>query len=620
MSTQEEGEQSAEGAPNDAAEAALARLLRDGWRDPYPHYDVLRRVAPVHWSDLIGGWVLTSYDAVHSVLRDPRFERGFALAQSWRADDWVERPSLAQAADSLLNLDGSAHTKLRRLVSRAFGTKTAEAMAAQGESIVQHALDRLEAGRGGDVVAELAVPLAGAVIAELLGVPVGDREVFVDHVRKLRTVAELSATAPRLDAADDAVRRLEGYFEELLAEREREPADDLLSALAEAEGAAPSRQLLALAVLVFTAGVENSANAVSNSLLALAAQPEAYARLRREPELLDTCADELLRYDAPVQLTVRAATEPVEVSGEVIGPGEPVYAVLGAANRDPAVFEHPATLDFRRDEARPVTFGGGVHHCVGFALARAEVDWVVRGVTARFEALAPLGLVYSRHLIVRGPRSFPVVLGAAAVRVRAESSESPETPAPAEAVTAAQSGGPKRGATTGPASRPSADRAGGDHAWRSALRASMEERQRAAEDIEGVADLLAQLDFFGGCTRTELVGLAATSYPLAFEPGEALYHQGEEAVECYLVTEGEAEIVIDGQVAATAGPDDLIGERSLVVDGKRAATVHALTPLTTWAISKGRLQRLTRDNPAALDVMRRVVAARYPEASGAGRM
>ena len=157
--------------------------------------------------------------------------------------------------------------------------------------------------------------------------------------------------------------------------------------------------------------------------------------------------------------------------------------------------------------------------------------------------------------------------------------------------------------------------------WRGAPRAGppWEERQRAAEDIEGVADLLAQLDFFGGCTRTELVGLAATSYPLAFEPGEALYHQGEEAVECYLDVEGEAEITIDGQVVATAGPDNLIGERGLVVDGKRAATVHAITPLIAWAISKERLQRLARDNPAALEVMREVVAARYPEAA-AGMM
>ena len=370
MSTEAQAAPSEEGVRNDAAEAAIAVLLRDGWRDPYPHYDTLRRLAPVHWSELVGGWVLTSYDAVRSVLRDPRFERGFALSQSWRASDWLARPSLAQASDSLLNLDGSTHTKLRKLVSRAFGIKTAEAMAAQGESIVARALDRLEADRGGDVVAELALPLAGAVIAELLGVPEDDRDVFVAHVRQLRSVAELSATAPRLDAADDAVRRLETYFAALLAERASEPADDLLGTLADAHDAAPSRQLLALAVLLFTAGVENSANAVSNSLLALAAHPEQFQLLRREPALLDGCADELLRYDAPVQVTVRGATEPVEVSGTVIGPGEPVYAVLGAANHDPAAFAHAGSLDVRRADVRPVTFGGGVHHCVGFALAR----------------------------------------------------------------------------------------------------------------------------------------------------------------------------------------------------------------------------------------------------------
>jgi cytochrome P450 len=618
----------ADGWTDNAAEASIALLLLDGWRDPYPHYDVLRRVAPVHRSARLGGWTLATYDDVRSVLRDPRFERGFVQAQARRGREWWYRPCVAHAADSLLNLDGAAHTRLRKLVARAFGNKTAETMQARGETIVEQALDRLEAGCGGDLVYELALPLAGEVIAELLGVPVEDRDVFVTHVRQLRPAGELTATAPQLDAADDAVRRLEAYFEELLADRGRHPAEDLLTTLAEAGDAAPPRQILALAVLLFTAGVDNSATALANSLQALAAHPDQFQLLRREPEFLDGSADELLRYDPPVQLTVRSATEPVEVGGVVIDPGEPVYALLGAANRDPAAFEDPAALDFRRTDVRPVAFGGGVHHCVGFALARAEVDWVVRGVVGRLEALAPLGPpVYSRHLTVRGPQSLPLLLGAAATRVREGTAELrlsvPAAPAAAEPAGAraerdvppgaARTGKPE----TGLPSRPSAGGVGGDLAWRSAFRVAMEDRQRTAADIEAVADLFTHLEFFAGCTRTELVGLAATSYPLAFEPGEVICHQREKAAECYLITEGEVEISMDGHVIATAGPDSLIGERGLVVEGnRRAASVLATTPVITWAISRDRLERLTRDNPSALRVMRRVVAARYPSASG----
>jgi cytochrome P450 len=620
----------ATGKPDDPAEAAIALLLLDGWRDPYPHYDVLRTVSPVHWSPLLGGWVLATYDAVRSVLRDPRFERGFAYTQAGRGPEWLSRPCLAHAADSLLNLDGAAHTSLRKLVARSFGNKTAETMQARGESIVEQALDRLEAGGGGDLVYELALPLAGVVIAELLGVPKEDRDVFVAHVRQLRSVVELTATPPQLDAADDAVRRLEGYFEGLLADRNNRPAKDLLGTLAEAGDSAPARHVLALAVLLFTAGVENSANALANSLLALAAHPDQFQLLRQEPELLNGSADELLRYDPPVQLTVRSASEPVEVGGVVIGPCEPVYALLGAANRDPAAFENPGALDFRRTGVRPVAFGGGVHHCVGFALARAEVDWMVRGVVRRFEALAPVGPpVYSGHLTVRGPHSLPLALGAAAARMREDTSavpgsglSAPPTVAPA----GAQAGGERsRGlippvtdtSHSGLPSRPVADGEGGDLAWRSAFRVAMEDRQRTAADLEAVADLFANLDFFAGCTRTELVGLAATSYPLAFEPGEVICHQSEKAAECYLITEGEVEIAMNGEVIAAAGPDSLIGERGLVVESnRRAASVRATTPVITWAISRDRLERLARDNPSALAVMRQVVATRYPSTTG----
>jgi CRP/FNR family transcriptional regulator, cyclic AMP receptor protein len=257
-------------------------------------------------------------------------------------------------------------------------------------------------------------------------------------------------------------------------------------------------------------------------------------------------------------------------------------------------------------------------------------------VVGRLEALAPLGPpVYSRHLTVRGPESLPLLLGAAATRVREGGARAgadvrvpvPSVPAAAESSAALGERDvpvgpvpPQTGRSeTGLPSRPSADGAGGDLAWRSAFRLAMEDRQRTAADIEAVADLFTHLEFFAGCTRTELVGLAATSYPLAFEPGEVICHQREKAAECYLVTEGEVEISMDGHVIATAGPDSLIGERGLVVEGnRRAASVLATTPVITWAISRDRLERLTRDNPSALQVMRQVVAARYPSANADG--
>ena len=378
-----------------------------------------------------------------------------------------------------------------------------------------------------------------------------------------------------------------------------------------------------LALLLFAAGFETTTNLIGNATVGLLAQPEQMDVLRSRPELFATLPDELLRYDGTVQITARLAAEPVEVDGVVIAAGDPVFPLLGAANRDPARFVDPDRLDVTRTDVRPLTFGGGLHFCLGAALARVETEIVFRKLLERFATIELAGEAPFRdRLTLRGPAQVPVTVveatrhGGAAVPgtslggVADGGAAHGPAAGPPPPVRRAPSTPRRRDDTGAMAARPlgGAD----DGGWRAEFRARLEARPSAsAGELASVAALLSRVPLFGGCSVEELEDVAATAYPLAFDAGEVLCAEGAASPECYVIAEGTASVVIDGTHVATVGADDVVGERGPLLDAPRTATVTALSHMITYSISRHRLRRLMQESPAALAGMDAALRRRF---------
>ncbi|HEX2484433.1 MAG TPA: cytochrome P450, partial [Myxococcota bacterium] len=292
--------------------------------DPYPTYARLRAEAPVVRLCLRGitfYWV-TRHDDVSAVLRDPRFSAAkvpLEMMAPGVPDSFRRLGDLLTRM--LLVRDPPDHTRLRGLVNKAFTPRVVAGLRPRVERIVDELLDAVDPCRGMDAIRDLATPLPVIVIAELLGVATSERDRFKEWSDQIAVVADGSVRAAGLPAAATACAELSEYLRGELAARRRAPREDLLSRLLaahEAEDALSEEELIATAVLILLAGHETTTNLVGNGVLALAEQPDAYARLRREPALVPSCVEEVLRYDAPVQLTSRVAREPVELRGQKI--------------------------------------------------------------------------------------------------------------------------------------------------------------------------------------------------------------------------------------------------------------------------------------------------------------
>jgi cytochrome P450 len=277
----------------------------------------------------------------------------------------------------MLLRDPPAHTRLRGLVSKAFTARRMEALRPRILEIVDGLIDAvIERGRM-DVMADFAKKLPVTVICDMLGIPEADRGPFLeDKAVRGRLLDPVAVTREELDEANRAVLETQAYFEGLFAYRRENPGEDLTTALLlarENDDALTDAEALANISLLFAAGHETTTNLIGNGVLALQRNPDQWERLRAEPGLLANAVEELLRYDSPVQLTGRLPHEDCEVLGQRIAAGEQVIVLLGAANRDPAAFEgDPEALDVARPGVRAISFGGGIHHCLGAQLARIE--------------------------------------------------------------------------------------------------------------------------------------------------------------------------------------------------------------------------------------------------------
>jgi unspecific monooxygenase len=341
--------------------------------DPYPFYERFRGSAPLlRVADTI--WFALGHAEVAAMLRHPRLstdEQQHATTELGNAPD----PNRAR---SLLFMDPPDHTRLRGLVARAFTPRRIEDLRAATEGITAELIDAMAARRGTvDLIEAFAYPLPVRVICTLLGVPARDEAIFTDWSRGIaRSVDPSILRSPEVEAAIGEARRgLQSYLGDLLAERRRKPGDDLLSALAAVDvdgDSITAREIVSLAQLLLVAGHETTVNLIGNGALALLRAPDQLALLRQRPELIGSAVDEFLRFDGPVQITQRVAMEDIDLFGHEVRKGDEIMLILGAANRDPAVFAEPHRLDVTRDARKHVAFGGGIHHCLGAVLARME--------------------------------------------------------------------------------------------------------------------------------------------------------------------------------------------------------------------------------------------------------
>ncbi len=357
------------------SEVLFNPFLPEFHADPYPFYRRLREQDPVHQTPM-GFWVLTRYEDCVAVLRDQRFGREeFQQMLSAVYGDDTEKPALPR---SMLFRDPPDHTRLRGLVSKAFTPRTIEVMRDHIQEIVDRLLGRALAQGGMDVMEDLAYPLPVTVICEMLGVPVGDhasiRGWSADIARSLDAIG-LPSDPSIVGRGRTSRRALADYFRALVPERRADPRPDLLSGLLAAEEQGDKLtepEVIAMCLLLFIAGHETTVNLIGNGLLALLRHPEQLARVQADPALVPNAIEELLRYDSPVQRTARITTTDVELAGHPIAKGAMVVTALGAANRDPAQFADPDRLDVTRRDVRHISFGYGIHFCLGAPLARVE--------------------------------------------------------------------------------------------------------------------------------------------------------------------------------------------------------------------------------------------------------
>ena len=386
--------------------------------DPYPFYARLRSEAPVHrvrLPDRQYAWLIARYDDVAAALKDERLAKDKVAAlttEQAAKQPWVPR-MFRPLERNMLDTDPPDHTRLRNLVHRAFTPRLVEQMRGRIQSLADAQLDAAR-GRGSmDLIRDYALPIPTTIIAEMLGVPEGDRHRFHRWSRSI--VAASPSGWGMLKAIPSAVAFLR-YIRRLVASRRAAPRDDLLGSLVQAEEAGETLsedELVAMVFLLLVAGHETTVNLVGNGMLALLRNPTQMERLRADPTLLKSAVEELLRYESPLATaTERFAREDMTVCGVTIPRGSLVYAVIASANRDGGQFPEPDALDIGREPNRHLSFGLGPHYCLGAPLARLEGKVAIGTLLDRLPelrlAVTAESLRWRRGLVLRGLEALPV--------------------------------------------------------------------------------------------------------------------------------------------------------------------------------------------------------------------
>jgi cytochrome P450 PksS len=381
----------------------IADLARPEFKaNPYPYYARLRAEAPVCATRLVGhpGWLVTRYSDAFAVLKDERL-----LKDWWPATRWVHRFA-GPITRNMLNQDGPDHLRLRALVHKAFTPSLVEQLRARIEKVCDELLDKLETDGRLELMSGYALPLPLTVISELLGIPPEIRDRLHSLSRSTFSAVSLLGVLRSLPDQRTLIRRIR----KLVAERRREPRDDLITALVQAEEAGDKLsepELVATIALLLVAGYETTVNLIGSGALTLIQHPEQRELLMREPTLAASAVEEVLRYANPLDMTTqRFAREDMTIGSVKIPQGELVLAVLGSANHDETQFPNPETFDITRQPNKHIAFGQGAHFCLGAPLARLEGQIALTTLFRRFPDLrlaqAPESLRWRKSLIIRG--------------------------------------------------------------------------------------------------------------------------------------------------------------------------------------------------------------------------
>ncbi|GCE30176.1 cytochrome P450 [Dictyobacter alpinus] len=397
-------------------------------RNPYPIYDVIRQHGPVYKGP-DGRWLVTGYNEANTILR----ARHFGVKHVWSAEDLQQLKDSAFAiteALMFLHLDPPDHTRLRALVSKAFTPKRVAELQPAILQIVQQLLDDIQAKhrlseRSFDFIQEFAFPLPIIVIAELLGVPVEDRGQFRQWSRDIVRVENAVRFAPSVDQippeslaeANQVAHDMRSYFRHLASLRREQPQDDLISAMVKAEesaGTLSEDEFLSACIIMIVAGHETTMNLLGNGIFALLNTPEQLALLKEHPEITASAIEEFLRFNSPVQMTLRVAKSATTLGTADIHVGDELIILLGAANHDPERFPQPDQLNIQRDNIQPLSFGAGMHYCIGAPLARLEGQLAFPELLKQLPDLAfaagvvPDELAWNENFALHGLKTLPL--------------------------------------------------------------------------------------------------------------------------------------------------------------------------------------------------------------------
>jgi cytochrome P450 len=392
-------------------------------RDPFPTFRRMRAQDPVHWSPRLKSWVLTRYDDCKAVLLDKevssdRLRPFFATLPGEQAARIGQ--IIRYLTHWMVFRDPPEHTRLRRLTSKVFHLQSMNAMRPVAEELAQWLLERIGARREIDFIADFAGPLPALVIMAMLGVP-------KEELAKVKRMSDEMAlfigssrmSGEKYDVAERATKEMAGFFLELIQDRKKNAREDLLSQLVNLEDAGDrlsEDELVATCILLLFAGHETTTNHIANGMLALLKFPGELADLRADPELAPRAIEELLRYDGPSGAQVRIVKVEQELRGKHLKPGDRVFMMLNAANRDPEVYEQPDRLMLARGGPAHLTFGFGMHLCLGFPLARMEGQVALPAVARRWKgvelALPESRIEWLNSMVFRGMQSLPLKVSA----------------------------------------------------------------------------------------------------------------------------------------------------------------------------------------------------------------
>ncbi|MEG4806312.1 cytochrome P450 [Microcoleus sp. F8-D3] len=387
--------------------------------NPYPTYHRLRNEDPVHRYFVGGDWIVTRYADVKAVLK----------SGCVRTDD---RPKSIQERNKYFvhkenNLDTLAyttsrflfymnppdHTRLRGLVGKGFSSAVVERMRPHIQEIVDELLDKVRHKGSMDIVAELASPLSVSVISKLLGIPKEAQQQLHQWTNVLSRILDPLVSLKEYEAMNQATEEIQEYLRTLIAAREKAPQEDLISNLIAAKEQSDrlsQKELLAICTLLFGAGEETTGNTIGNGMLALLQHPNQMGQLKREPTMIQSAVEELIRYDSAIQMLTRIATDNLEIGNQTIKAGEKIVLCLGAANRDPAQFSNPDELNINREQNHHLAFADSIHYCLGAALARVETQVAINTLIQRFPdlKLASNKQEWKKSIVIRGLKSLSV--------------------------------------------------------------------------------------------------------------------------------------------------------------------------------------------------------------------